>query len=127
MKIRIRGNSLRLRLTRSEVEEVDLRGKVLESTHFGPDQRLLYSIESSTSLEEKCVARAYFDGGHIRVEVCEEVIQHWANSDQVSIETMQEGDTTLRILIEKDFQCLAPRGEDDQDAFPHPNADSSVC
>ena len=105
------------------------RGKVLESTHFGPKERLLYSIESSPSLEEESVAMAHFDGGHIRVEVCEKLIKTWASSDQVSIETQQEqeGAPILQILIEKDFQCLAPRGEEDSDAFPHPNADSSVC
>ena len=28
----------------------------------------------------------------------------------------------LQILVEKDFACLAPReGEDDSDAFAHPN------
>ena len=32
------------------------------------------------------------------------------------------------ILVEKDFQCLAPReGEDESDMFPHPDGDSTTC
>ena len=36
------------------------------------------------------------------------------------------GDEPLRILVEKDFACLVEReGEDDSDAFPHP--DGGAC
>ena len=44
-------------------------------------------------------------------------------SEQVSIEAdeaLDDGDS-LKILVEKDFACLAPReGEDETDMYPHP-------
>jgi hypothetical protein len=34
----------------------------------------------------------------------------------------------LKILVEKDFACLAPReGEDESDMFPHPKAATDGC
>jgi len=57
-------------------------------------------------------------------------IENWAASEQVAIRSEQvlsDGDP-LKILIEKDFACLAPRdGEDEADMFPHPNADTENC
>jgi hypothetical protein len=56
-------------------------------------------------------------------------IQQWAESEQVSIRSdklLDDGEE-LRILIEKDFQCLAPREEDESDMFPHPDAGQADC
>ena len=37
-----------------------------------------------------------------------------------AVETLDDGDL-LKILVEKDFACLAPReGEDETDMYPHP-------
>jgi hypothetical protein len=34
----------------------------------------------------------------------------------------------LRILVEKDFACLAPReGEDESDMFPNPLSGKETC
>ena len=46
-----------------------------------------------------------------------------ASTEQVSIaanEALDDGDS-LKILVERDFACLAPReDEDESDMFPHP-------
>jgi hypothetical protein len=57
-------------------------------------------------------------------------IKQWAESEKVSISSEQNLDDgeQLRILVEKDFACLAPRdGEDESDMFPNPDADSGSC
>ena len=42
----------------------------------------------------------------------------WCNTDRVGIEgTAGE----VRVLVEKDWQCLAPRDEDESDAYAHPD------
>jgi hypothetical protein len=49
----------------------------------------------------------------------------WANSVREGIYYDQgvSEDTILKILIEKDFQCLHKRaGEDETDNFPNPRA-----
>ena len=46
---------------------------------------------------------ATFDDGNIRVIVPMPVAKQWIGSDQTGIEATAG---TLRVLIEKDFQCL---------------------
>ena len=124
MKLRIRGDSLRLRLTRSEVRQLRASGRVEQTVHFGPQRALSYVLQR----REVEAPRASFEGDRIEVALPPGIADTWADSDQVGIEASQalpEGQ--LRLLIEKDFQCLAPRaGEDDGDAFPHPAAESGA-
>lgn len=64
------------------------------------------------------------------VRLPEATVLAWATSEQVSIdgEQLLEDGEAVRILVEKDFTCLAPRdGEDESDMYPHPGADDAVC
>ena len=49
----------------------------------------------------------------------------WASSDQVGIEGEQviDNQTSLRILIEKDFACIDATDEQNADTFPNPLAE----
>jgi hypothetical protein len=123
MKLRIKGNSVRLRLTQGEVARFAEVGLVEEVTEFGAGQKLIYALVRSDSEENVC---AGFAVGKLRVIVPAPQADQWANSSQVGVEVEQETDNgnKLKILIEKDFTCLAPRsGEDDADAYPHPPVD----
>ena len=53
MKLRIRGSSLRLRLTRSEVAEIGAGNAVEERVEFGgePAQQLVYALVPSDDFE----------------------------------------------------------------------------
>jgi hypothetical protein len=115
VKLRIQGSSLRLRLTQKEVAHLRDRGRVESSVEFSPGQALVYRLEGS--LQAKSVD-ASFDGQTIRVSVPAHVITEWADGDQVSIEAPSSAG--LHLLIEKDFQCLHGRGEQDRDAFSRP-------
>ena len=115
MKLRIQGNSLRLRLTRNEVATLRDRGRVESLVQFSPGQELVYRLQSSPHAPSLTAA---FDGQAIRVTVPAHVMTEWAGSDQVSIETLPPAG--LHVLIEKDFQCLHGRGEQDLDAYSHP-------
>jgi hypothetical protein len=115
MKLRLQGNSLRLRLTQKEVTELRYRGWVASLVEFLPGQELVYRLEGSFHAESVTAA---FDGHAIRVTVPTHVMTQWAESDQVSIETASRG--SLHLLIEKDFQCLHSRGEQNRDAYLHP-------
>ena len=122
MKLRIRGNSIRLRLTQSEVAEFEATGKVEERTEFGSGQTFSYSLVRYDNGDR---THAEFDGGGIRVVLAEKEARRWTDSNQVGIEAVQPlgTDSQLRILIEKDFACLADRqGEEDANAFPNPRA-----
>lgn len=127
MKLRIRGDSLRLRLTRGEVQQLRATGRVSATTRFGP-RTLEYAL-CSTEID---APRARFEADCIEVALPRALANTWADSEQVGIEAEQDLDLpadagTLRLLIEKDFQCLAPRdGEQDSDTFPHPDAESGA-
>ena len=122
MKLRLRHNSIRLRLTQGEVSKLAETKYVEEAIDFGPgsDTRALaYSIESIA--DSKSVA-ANFSGGKIRVMVPEAVIRHWAETDDVgiSVEIKALNGESLNVLIEKDFTCLKRREGEDKDTFPNP-------
>lgn len=120
MKIRILGNSIRLRLSQTEVKQLSEQGSIREETCFFemPSDTFVYSLEKNAGEG----IGATFQNGHIRVFVNDKMTNRWANSDQVSMEQKRSltNDNSLRILIEKDFKCLTERDEDESDLFPHP-------
>jgi hypothetical protein len=115
MKLRIQGDSLRLRLTRSEVAGLHESGVVEETAHFLGGQGLTYRIRKSSGNEGICAQLA---DGTITVHVPSGAVEAWATSDDVGL-AARAG--VLRIAIEKDFRCLTrSREEDEADAYPHP-------
>lgn len=128
MKLRIRGNSIRFRLTQTEVARLRSSETVRESVSFpGTSSRFFYSLDASDELAK---ISASFHDGEVRVAIPVLLIQSWAQGDQVGMEEnelLTDGGK-LRVLIEKDFRCLEPRpGEDETDNFAHPVESSAEC
>jgi len=117
MKLRIQGNSLRLRLTRKEVAQLHDSGRVESCIEFAPGQALAYAVEGSP---QAVFITARFDGRAIRVTVPAPLMTQWAEGDRVSIEGPSQA--SVQLLIEKDFQCLHKPGQPDPDAYPNPLA-----
>jgi len=116
MKLRILGNSLRLRLSQSEVDQIG-QGKAVEVSIDFPKSKLTYRLATSDSDE----IQADYCENRISVELPNALAQSWANSNEVCIKGEYEG---LTLLIEKDFKCLTDRDENESDLFANPN---SVC
>ena len=127
VKLRVLDNSIRLRLTRPEVDQLGTAGIVSARVAFADDSRLEYTVESSPACVEPV---ASFSGGSLLVRLPETLVADWSGGEQVSIESEQaltEGGW-LRILVEKDFACLSPReGEDESEMFPHPLSGEASC
>ena len=117
MKLRIEGNLLRLRLTQKEVASLHDRGFVECAIRFGYDRALRYSVATSPDATEVSVN---YDGDSIRVALPCSVATTWAETSQVTIEGSPN--SGVRILVEKDFQCLHKPAKRDPDAYPHPLA-----
>ena len=121
MKLRIHGNTLRLRLTQSEVGLVSEGRQVEESTLFPGGAELKYVLRLSQS-ETKVVKTTKGEVSSIDVVVESDKAMEWAKSDEVGLygeEPLTLG--SLELLIEKDFACLNPReGAEDLDSFPNP-------
>jgi hypothetical protein len=122
VKLRIRDNSIRLRLAQGEVAELRSAGVVSARTTFPGGRYLDYAVESSPA---NIRPQAFLSESTLTVRLPETTVLAWSGSEQVSIEAEQpldDGDS-LKILVEKDFVCLAPReGEDESDLYPHPRA-----
>lgn len=122
MKLRVRDNSIRLRLTRSEVELVRASGLVRGRVPFAGSISFDYVLESSPATVKP---EAHISNNVLTVRIPEAEILSWSESDDVSISASQnlDGGDQLSILVEKDFACLAPReGEDETDMYQHPQA-----
>jgi hypothetical protein len=122
MKLRIRGNSIRLRLLRSEVERLAAAGVIRDEVRFGTssDQALRYSIAASDGVEEVTVQ---FSDNQILVLLPESVAMNWSSGDDVGIESAIDvgNNCTLAVLIEKDLECVdRPDDPDRADAYPNP-------
>lgn len=122
MKLRIRGNSLRLRLTRTEVSDLCRTGVVENFILLGPkaNDRLTYRVITDVESQE---LKVQYHEGAITVVIPVESAIRWGGSEEVGLygeERLGEQDS-LRVMVEKDFKCLDKRKEEDEtDAYPHP-------
>jgi hypothetical protein len=129
VKLRIRGNSLRLRLTRGEVSSLKDIGYVEEQIAFGPGpgQSLIYSLKVSRDGSE---IKANYENNKITVNLPLDLATEWIDTDKVGLEWGQliDNEKFLKLLIEKDFACLTERRpEEDADTFPHPQEGQLKC
>lgn len=119
MKLRIRGNSLRLRVSRTELQRIAEEGSAEDTIRFAPGTQWTYGIEVSPGGE----VAARFGAQALRVVLPKARVERWLDDQEVAIEGQQPigNGEMLRILVEKDYTCLAPRpGEDDSDLFVNP-------
>ena len=116
-----------MRLMRGEVDALRDSGVVSSTTAFPGGRELEYRVESSPA----CVnPAAFLSDNTLSVRLPEAMVLAWATTEQVSMvgeQSLDDG-TRLKVLVEKDFACLAPRdGEDESDMYPHPQAGTESC
>lgn len=122
MKLRLRENSIRLRLLQREITQLREIGNVSERIIFGvnPTETLTYSVRVSGEAEK---VFAQMLDNQIEVFLPVKLAENWMNTEEVGLyQTQDIGDLgELNIIIEKDFICVdRPFDEDNKDAFPHP-------
>ncbi|SNR51371.1 MULTISPECIES: DUF7009 family protein [Hymenobacter] len=106
MKLRIEDNSLRLRLSAEEVEQFATVGRVAALVPLGPAaaDSLTYALERAETEE----FRVTYGAGALTVKVPATLANHWTSTDQngLSATLMVAENQPLKILIEKDLDCL---------------------
>ena len=123
MKLRIKGNSVRIRLSRPEVDRFCEEGYLEEKTEFG-NNSLVYALQSMDGIPALTADMAE---GQITMYVPAEIRKDWANNQTVGFENNMDlgNDNHLFLLLEKDFKCIdAPPYEDQSDNFENPH---TVC
>jgi hypothetical protein len=105
MKLRIHGNSIRLRLNRREVAQFAGTGQIAETVEFGPDQQLRYGLESSPDAAR---VEARFSGADIMIVLPANAAREWGETERVAVQGDQALGTgkSLAILVEKEFRRL---------------------
>lgn len=123
MKIRIKGDSLRLRLSRGEVDRFGQEGYIEEQTAFA-NGTFTYALRRR---EDGDHLAADFDGAKITVYVPAAQAAEWTGTDLVGLRHFEETapGRQLFLLLEKDFKCLDGEVlEDQSDNYDNP---STAC
>lgn len=121
MKLRIRDNTLRFRLTQTEVEALRTGIAVEAATRFPAGATFIYRLEPTDAAS----LSARFERGTVSVSLPNSLVGPWAAGTDEGITGQQSipDAAPLRVSVEKDFACLKPRDPaEDRDAFPHPRS-----
>jgi hypothetical protein len=118
MKLRIKGNSLRIRLSQTEVKSLCSGLTLQDKTSFLKSD-LRYSVKPTTGNS----LNADFENEKITMYVPEILLKDWSGNETVGFEgDMKINDSTsLHLLLEKDFKCLDQATEDQADFYDNPN------
>lgn len=113
MKIRVKANSLRYRLTRSEVAQLHSEGYLQEVTELIP-QSFIYAVQVTSGN----TVSAEYTANQIILKLPRQMIDELALTDTVGFDG-QSG--KVHLLIEKDFVCIDNTTEDQSDNYPNPS------
>ena len=112
MKLRLEGNSIRLRVRKSDLKTFEETGVIKEILMFPHGAPFHYQLLTDNYVD-RIYAEVSSDG--ITVFIPLSIAHDWIRSDDVGIEhTLQSG---MYILIEKDFPCKDRAEEDKNDTF----------
>ena len=119
MKIRIRGNSVRFRLTKDEVEQLCREKSIEERTNFS-SLDFIYAVRVSETEQ----LDIHFSNNKITLEISNALIENWETNNRVgfSHSVATSNGKTIDVLLEKDFTCLEDRGEDESNNYPNPKS-----
>ena len=123
MKIRIKDSTIRFRLSESDVKTLYKKGKVTSVCQFGSTSKFKYSVVTKVegNSDYLCV---YLKKNHIRIELSQSDVKEWYKSDLEGFDAEMDNGTDegLYVIIEKDWQCLVPRKDDESDLYSNPNS-----
>ena len=122
MKLRFRGNSLRLRVNRREVDTLASGNHIREEVFFPNRARFTYIFEPS----RMAAPEASFEHNTLRVAAPLLQVRDWAQTEVIGLYYNFDAEgTVLKVAIEKDLECTDSTSEDnDPDAFPRPKGNN---
>ncbi len=125
MKLRMKDNSLRIRITQSELNRLTHEGEIKACTRLGPDPTQVFHYGLRLDEKQKELGVNYHCNV-LMVTITASMMAEWKEDDKVGFDAAFDiGDGAyLQIVIEKDFKCLHPgkNREPELDNYPHPMA-----
>ncbi|RYD55958.1 MAG: hypothetical protein EOP56_13565 [Sphingobacteriales bacterium] len=124
MKLRIKGNSVRYRLTKTDVTTFAEKGYVEERTQFGTGV-FIYAMKVS----DEAAITATLGNNLVMLSIPATMAKEWTDTEQIGMKTTIPQGTQgmeLSILIEKDFKCLDDVDEDQSDNYDNPRTPGQI-
>ena len=119
MKLRIKANSIRIRLTKTEVNTLANTGYLEEQTLF-VNNKFAYALQTVDDANELSAA---LDANKMTMFVPAAFIKDWPENNIVGFNAdmpvAENG--SLYLLLEKDFICIDETTEDQSDNYENPN------
>lgn len=119
MKLRIKANSIRIRLTKTEVSTLANTGYLEELTRF-INNEFVYAVQR---VDNGIGLSAMLEPHKITMFVSKALLKDWAKNDVVGFNSKMPvpENGSLYLLLEKDFVCLDETTEDQSDNYENPN------
>lgn len=112
MKLRLEGNSIRLRVRKSDINTLQKNGTIVETLTFPNGDVFQYQLKINKitlDIDSQLISNI------LTISIPLSIATDWMQTDAVGIEkTLPNG---LFILIEKDFPCTDRPWEDASDTF----------
>ena len=125
MKLRITGNSLRLRLSRSELARFLDGSRIEETIRFTPVREAKFSYALDSAVQSSPI-RVQYEAQQVTVILSRDRAAIWGLENEVGVYgTLDCGEGSLEISVEKDFACLDRSDEENKDTFTNPHANSA--
>ncbi len=112
MKLRLRANTIRLRLLQAEVQRLS-KGETITETLPTPTP-FHYAVTPADVRD----LEASYQSNTLSIQIPQAWAKTWYESDEVGRQAQTQ---SLDILIEKDWACTTPRqSEDETGTYPNP-------
>lgn len=119
MKLRIKGNSIRIRLSRTEVDTLAKDNYLEERTEFA-NTAFIYALQAKAGISG---LEAGFSENKLTMYVSTELVTEWPTNNTVGFDNKWDAGNkkSLFLLLEKDFKCIDNAMEDQTDNYENPN------
>ncbi len=119
MKIRIKDNSIRLRLTKTDVDELKNKYNVSCKTVISGTEVFEYTLRIAADIQS---ISASFSDRKITITLPSAEAKTLTDTNEITVKGWQDNgeEEHLFLLIEKDLQCLDETEEDQGDMYENP-------
>lgn len=101
MKLRIRGQHLRIRTDAEEMRRLAATGRIEDRIQLTARRALVYRLVVAPDAQ---AVGLVFEGDAIEVRLPEAAARQWCSTELVGLDgTQQNGPVELRVCVEKDF------------------------
>jgi hypothetical protein len=88
MKLRLEGNSIRVRLDRCDIERLFDVGHVDDAVRFGPGLAFSYAVQAGPAPRER--PRVSYTVGRLTIQIDPVDVEEWLSGDRVGFDHLQD-------------------------------------